>query len=173
MTTRTNRGFTLIEVLVSIILAAILAIGVGMGVARLVEGHLFVKTNAAALQKGQMAATRIALELKNTVAILPASNETSVVFNSFKDKVEKTRILRLNGGNVELSEGDGNFFVLTDQVAPGDGLRFQYYVNYEDPEEGQSAPASARILSVRLRLIAADGVVKTFTQRIVPRNIQP
>jgi hypothetical protein len=36
---------------------------------------------------------------------------------------------------VELSEGDGNFFILTDQVVPGDGLRFQYYVNYEDPEK--------------------------------------
>ena len=101
MKTRDDRGFTLIEVLVSIILAAILAVGVGLGVARLVEGHLFVKTNAAALQKGQMAATRIALELKNTVAILPASNANGVVFNSFKDKVEKTRIIRLNGGNVD------------------------------------------------------------------------
>lgn len=172
-----SKGFTLIELIFTLILAGILVAAVGIGIVQVVQGFMFTKENAAVLQKGQMAVSRISIELKRAAGISNASTATSITFDSYKNTDGQTpsletRVIRLNGDKVEIVDGSGTSHILTDRAAAGDGLTFRYYVHHNDPEASQSLPKSAKIIVITLRLAAADGVVKTFTDRVRPRNLQ-
>ena len=171
-----NKGFTLIELIVTLVLAGIIVAAVGMGIVLVVQGFLFTKENAAVLQKGQMALSRISLELKRANGISHTSAATSISFDSYTDTggptpTPVTQTIRLNGDKVELVGDSGNSNTLTDRAAAGDGLVFRYYASYNDPEANQCAPKDAKIIVITLRLVAADGVFKTFTGRVRPRNL--
>jgi prepilin-type N-terminal cleavage/methylation domain-containing protein len=166
-----KNGFTLIEVIVFLVLVGIMAVMVGMGFVRITQGFLFSKMNAATLQKGQMAMTRISQEINNIVSISSLS-ATTITFISYKKlisdvstggSIEKTRTIRLNGNKIEIDDGDEVFHTLTDQVANGDGLKFEK-VEIGDPEK-------ATIIVVTLKMVGADGVKQEFEARVMPRNM--
>ncbi len=166
-----KNGFTLIEVIVSLVLVGIMAVIVVMGFVRITQGFLFSKMNAAILQKGQMAMTRVSQEINNIVSISSLS-ATTITFISYKKlisdgstggNIEKTRIIRLNNDKIEIDDGDGVFHTLTDQVANGDGLKFEKK-EFGDPEK-------ATIIVVTLKMVGADGVKQEFEARVMPRNM--
>ena len=166
-----KNGFTLIEVIVFLVLVGIMAVMVGMGFVRITQGFLFSKMNAATLQKGQMAMTRISQEINNIVSISSLS-ATTITFISYKKlisdvstggSIESTRTIRLNGNKIEIDDGDEVFHTLTDQVANGDGLKFEK-VEIGDPEK-------ATIIVVTLKMVGADGVKQEFEARVMPRNM--
>ena len=172
-----NKGFTLIELIVTLILAGIIVAAVGMGIVHIVQGFLFTKENAAVLQKGQMAISRISLELKRAAGVSNASTATSISFDSYADTggptpTLVTQVIRLNGDKVEFVGSLGNLNILTDRAAAGNGLSFRYYERHNDPEANQCDPKEAKIIVITLRLAAADGVIKAFTDRVRPRNLQ-
>lgn len=172
-----NKGFTLIELIFTLILAGIIFVAVGIGIVHVVQGFLFTKENAAVLQKGQMAVSRISLDLKRAAVISNSSTAKSITFDSYADTggttpTLVTQVIRLNDGNeVEFVGPSGNPNILTDRAAAGNGLSFRYYKSYKDPEASQCAPNEAKIIVITLRLAAADGVIKTFTDRVRPRNL--
>lgn len=172
-----NKGFTLIELIVTLILAGIIVAAVGMGIVHIVQGFLFTKENAAVLQKGQIALSRISLELKRAAGVSNASTATSISFDSYADKggptpTLVTQVIRLNGDKVEFVGSLGNLNILTDRAAAGNGLSFRYYERHNDPEANQCDPKEAKIIVITLRLAAADGVIKAFTDRVRPRNLK-
>ena len=171
-----SKGFTLIELIVTLILAGIIIAAVGIGIVHVMQGFLFTKENAAVLQKGQMALSRISIELKRAGGISNASTATSITFDSYADTggptpTVATQVIRLNGDKVEFVGASGNAHILTDRAAAGNGLSFRYYKHHNDPEASQCAPNNARIIVITLRLAAADGVIKAFTDRVRPRNL--
>lgn len=166
-------GFTLIEVIVSLVLVGIIAVMVGMGFIRITQGFLFSKMNTGTLQKGQMAMTRISQEINNIVSISNLS-ATTITFISYKKlisdgstegNIEKTRTIRMpvNGNKIEIDDGDGVFHTLTDQVTNGDGLKFEKK-EFGDPEK-------ATIIIVTLKMVGADGVKQEFEAWVMPRNM--
>lgn len=168
---RSKSGFTLIEAIVALILAGIMAAVAGIGLVYVVQGYLFTRANAATLQKGQIAMSRITLELKNISLVSSPSAATSVTFYSFKNDVKSKRSIRLNGDKIEITESytDGVYYPLTDQAEANTGLKFQYYANYGDTTE--CYPPSAKVILITLRLVGADGNVMELVDRVTPRNI--
>jgi len=78
-----QKGFTLIEVIIVMVLVGILAVLGGMGIVQAVKGYVTVKENSASSQKAQLAMARITreiVELNNITAsnvsstILPITN---------------------------------------------------------------------------------------------------
>lgn len=73
-----NKGFTLIEVIVTLILVGIMATVAGMGLVTATRGYLFASNNNTLAQKGQLAMARVTRELMevtdiSAIAIAPTS----------------------------------------------------------------------------------------------------
>jgi prepilin-type N-terminal cleavage/methylation domain-containing protein len=178
---RSKSGFTLIEVIVALILAGILAAVAGIGLVYVVQGFVFTRANAATLQKGQMAMSRITLELKNISLVSSPSTVSSLTYYSFKNDVKSKRSIQLNGDEVGITESytDGaanTYLPLTDQVEANTGLELKYYNYKEDPTTNQwileeCYPPSAKIIQIKLRLVGADGSIMELVDRVTPRNI--
>ncbi len=58
-----KNGFTLIELVTVIIIAAILSAIAGMGLVQIANGYVFARKNAAVAQQAQIALTRLVKEL--------------------------------------------------------------------------------------------------------------
>lgn len=169
---RSESGFTLIEAIVALILAGIMAAVAGIGLVYVVQGYLFTRANAATLQKGQIAMSRITLELKNISLVSSPSTATSVTFYSFKNDDDRKRSIRLNVDKIEITEdleaGSPQYYTLTDQVEANTGLEFKYY---EKDLTTECYPPSAKVILVKLRLVGADGSIMELVDRVTPRNI--
>ena len=69
-------GFTLIEIIVTIIIAAILASIAGLGIVQGVKGYVFAWENSAMTQKAELAMARMSLELRDISNVTNAESET-------------------------------------------------------------------------------------------------
>ena len=141
---RSKSGFTLIEVIVSLILAGIMAAVAGIGIVYVVQGYLFTQKNAATLQKGQIAMSRMTLELKNISLVSSPSTSTSITFYSYKSDPTDPSLLpkatiyspQRRRQNIEITEdleADSLPYTLTDQIEANTGLELKYYNYKEDP----------------------------------------
>jgi len=77
--TLNKNGFTLIEIIISLVLIGIVAAVVGMSSVHMVKSFLFSEKNVDTLLKGQIAVARIYKELKNIKAV-SASSANSITF---------------------------------------------------------------------------------------------
>jgi prepilin-type N-terminal cleavage/methylation domain-containing protein len=126
-----QNGFTLIEIIVSLLLVGIVAAVVGLASVNMVDSFLFAKTNAATLQKGQIAIARIQKELNNIKTVyVSATNGSQIKFTSYKDAGAVDHTICLGGSTTCGTSGtnlllDG--IVLTDKVS---SFSLAYYSNY-------------------------------------------
>jgi len=61
----TKNGFSLIEIIVVMLLVGVMAALAGVGYVQVVRGMLFTKMNAATIQKGELAMTKLVKEFNN------------------------------------------------------------------------------------------------------------
>jgi len=157
----TKKGFTLLEVMVVMVLVGIAAIAAGMGLVQVVQGMVFTKMNAATIQKGQIAMTRLVKEFSN-ISEVKTAGATSFTFTSYKDSVSSSHTAALAGSTITLDSE-----VLTDQVSD---LTINYYPNYDSQIEA-SLPSAVRIIEITLGLKGANNVISEFKERVKPRNL--
>lgn len=162
-TLKTEKGFTLIEVIVVLILVGVLAAVAGIGYVQVVKGMLFTKMNAVTIQKGEIAITKLVKEFNNmNISSVTAADATSITFSSVKDAVSSSHTVALTGNTITY---DGH--VITDQVSE---FSLTYYDNYDSA--GQTTwQSSRRIIEITLKLKGADDVISEFKARVKPRNL--
>ncbi|MGD0278174.1 MAG: type II secretion system protein [Smithella sp.] len=73
-----QKGFTLIEVIATLVIVGILAALAGFGIVEAVKGYMTVKQNSTGTQKAQLAMSRIDRELIEMTALSSAANSTSL-----------------------------------------------------------------------------------------------
>lgn len=162
-------GFTLIEVIVSLILIGILAAAGGMGIVQAVQGYVMVKDNATITQKAQLAMSRITRE---AVEMTGFSTAPSVSILPLKS-VERNVTIGLDSGQIKVAQAS---IGTVPTLSTGDTLinnvnafTLQYY-------KGSSAWATSddinllSAIDVTVQLTRPDGGYMTFTNRISPRN---
>ncbi len=164
-----NKGFSLIEMIAVLILVGIIASTAGLGMVQAVQGMIFAKMNAATVQKGQIAMTKLVKEFNNISAVDQANtNGTSITFTSYKDGVSDSHTVA-RSGNTLTFDGDP----LTDQ---GSGFTLNYYNNFNDAAPFLYDPATwgsaRRIIEITLQLSGAGNAISEFKERVTPRNLQ-
>jgi len=169
-----EKGFTLIEVIVTLVLVGITTALAGMWIVSVANGYVFAKMNANTVQKGQLAMARLTKELS---AMDPQSvtvaTGTSITFNrvDLDQSVPPLPIavpitISVSGDQLLL-----NSKPLTDSVNTFN----LNYCNDNFPTPTCSSPpswsATTRIIEVTLRLNGANNTTSEFKTHVTPRNI--
>lgn len=170
---KNESGFTLIEVIVSLILVGIMASVAGMGIVAGIQGYLFAKDNAAVSGKAQLAMSRLNrtfMEVLNitTVGASPArvtynrlSGGVSIQETLYLDTTAHT-IKIVGGGNA--AGGD----TLVDHVS---SLALTYQKGATNWVQGTDDFSLLSTVGVTLVLTRPDGGSNvTFSTVITPRN---
>lgn len=155
-----EKGFTLIEVIVALILLGIVSAIAGMGFVVVAKGYVFAKLNSEMVEKGQTAITRMVKELGDcTITAGNPTNPTSITFDRRSDGTTHTFSWAGTPGNPLVLDLSNNNDTLIDNV---NGFALAYY----DNAGNIVAAAAASQVEITMQLIAADNSIQTFTNRV-------
>jgi prepilin-type N-terminal cleavage/methylation domain-containing protein len=167
---KNEKGFTLVEVIVTLVLVGITAALAGMWIVSVVNGYIFTKMNADTVQKAQLAMTRITKELSALKSVTSAGTD-NISFSRIGEinistgVVTETAVTISRSGSQLLINGSP----LTDSV---NAFTLTYCDdNFVTPGCSGSWTTDKRIIEVTLALTGADNTTSTFTKRVMPRNI--
>jgi prepilin-type N-terminal cleavage/methylation domain-containing protein len=152
-----KRGFTLIEIIMSIVVLSIISAIAGMGFVSMINGYILAKKNADTVQNAEIILARLTKEFSSTTSIT-SGNQTSLTFSS--KSTNPVGQLSWNNINKELLLGTD---VLANQVA---SFYLKYYDKYDDAGGDNYLPASTAIIKITLNLTGADNVAATFEERV-------
>jgi prepilin-type N-terminal cleavage/methylation domain-containing protein len=178
--TQRSHGFTLVEVIASLLIISILGALAGMGIVNGTRSYLQARENAHLAQKAQIALSRMYRELLELTDIpnFSSSGDQWVVI----DNPEGRLALRKSGTVVELCKladtdsdpSDNSGDILVDQV---DSLSFSYYQTTDTSVTGPTWTTAQDIellsaVEVTLGLQRREGYqnVIEFTGLVHPRN---
>jgi prepilin-type N-terminal cleavage/methylation domain-containing protein len=145
--THNNKGFTLIEVIVSLALIGILAAITGIGLVQITNGYVLSKKNSETVQKAQVAMTRMIKEL-GTVKSISSSSATNIIYTR-SDSVSNT--IQLSGELVQLSGS-----TLIDNVT---AFSLTYY---DSAGSATTTAANIRRIDISLTVRGADNQTSEF-----------
>ena len=163
MQIKNQSGFTMLELVLSIVILMILAIIGTLGMINVVDGYRFAADNAELSQKAEAALMRMAAEFPFIIAggVQPSSNATRISYRADFGSGQESHTINISGSQVQLDNR-----TLTDIV---DGGGFQVLYLASDGTT-QVQPALSRIIQVALTLRGNNNVAKTFTTRLALRN---
>lgn len=110
----TPNGFTLIEIIVTLILVGMLGIFVAFGFLNVSKGYIFAEENIEISQKAEIALTRITNEIRECYNCDGPDGTIGLPF-TYGNILDSPRQIALNGNNLELGE-TGDMHILLDQV---------------------------------------------------------
>jgi len=159
-----ENGFTLIEVIVSLVLVGILATIVGLGLVQITKGYVFAKQNSETVQKAQIAMTRIVKELGAATIINSTTTAPSVNYTRPESATSTTLVtnnIMLSGSTVKIGS-PGSETTLIDNVT---AFTLTYYDGYV---AGLTTTAAANIrrIDVTLSLTGADNQTFDFANSV-------
>ena len=159
-----KKGFTLIEVIVTLLLVGITAALAGMWIVSVANGYIFAKMNASTTQNAQLAMTRLVKEFR-TISAVTAGTAGGITYDrpDVASGLLAGQTVLLNGDTLQLN-GD----ILTDNVS---AFTLAYCNNVTDTVCSSTWTATSRLIEITLTLKGADNVNSTFTRRVAPRNI--
>jgi prepilin-type N-terminal cleavage/methylation domain-containing protein len=167
-----TNGFTLIEMIASIVIIGILAALVSIGVASIFEGYIFTKKNADTAMRAQIALTRLMKEFSSIDGVY-SGTKTSITYSYYNEDgtsipypyrtvswsgTPNAPAPLLLGGNT-LAENVSDF-------------ELKYYTSYNDAGDNLwEISESEKIIGITLKIIGASDVVSSFSTRVIPRNL--
>ncbi len=164
-----EKGFTLIELIVSMVLVGILAAIAGMGLVKITEGYVFAKQNAETFQKAQIAMARIVKELG---AAEKASAAATAITTADADSVAYTRrqssgsttfipnTITISNGLVQLS-GTTVGILTNDVITASSGFAY-----YDGTGATTSVPANIRRIVITLTVNGANSTPISFNNTV-------
>jgi prepilin-type N-terminal cleavage/methylation domain-containing protein len=155
---RSHKGFTMIELIASMVVVAIISVVAGMALVHIAGGYTFSKQNAAAAEQGQVALARMAKELSAIQSVSTAS-AASITYMRTGDANPHT--LSWTAGNPLTLDGD----TLMENIT---SLQIAYYsYNYATNTFTASSYSSATsLIEITVQLKGASDTSLVFVDRV-------
>ncbi len=157
-----EKGFTLIEIIASLVILVIVGALVIISTVKIVQGFVFTKMNAETSQKGHIALNRLTKEFTNIISVDPAkTNATSIEFDTFlHNGTLVTHSVSWAGSGQPLYLNYITPLPITNNILVDNVSNFAltYYDEY-------------KVIEITLSLVGANGNVSVFTTRVAPRNL--
>jgi prepilin-type N-terminal cleavage/methylation domain-containing protein len=108
-------GFTLIEIIITLVLVGILSVFVALFLTSFLNSSFLIKNNSDTAMKAQMAMDRISVELKEVSAVSVLTTDSLITYKNRQiDPSGADRTIKFQGSNLYLSTPSDN--ILIDQV---------------------------------------------------------
>ena len=105
-------GFTLIEIVVTLVLVGILSVFAGLFMTTFLNGYFMVKNNSDTAMKAQMALDRISIELRDVGALSALTDNSLITYkNTRMDPLGADRTIKFVGSNIYLSTPTDNILI--------------------------------------------------------------
>ena len=172
---KSSAGFTLIEVIASLVLMSIVAVVAGMGLMRGVQAYVLTRTSSETLQRAEYALNRIKLEFMNMDTVTAAGADT-ITFTSdgtanYPGRVLGTVYTFTRAGNqINLTVAGATNPLITGLGTYGTGL-LTYLNNAGGAWTLGQGFNTLHSITIQLIIARSDGAADfTFTTSINPRN---
>ncbi|MFC1515994.1 prepilin-type N-terminal cleavage/methylation domain-containing protein [Thermodesulfobacteriota bacterium] len=172
--TKKESGFTLIEVILSLVLFGFIAVVAGMGIVSFTKGVVFAKKSSHTAQKIQLAMIRLnreLLEITDIAAKDDSQPDPYIIYDNIsgrhalaKDGDVIKMFFNLAADADELPSTGGN--KLIDDV---ESLTLTYYQNYQTSQSWAIADGIDQLSSIEIQLALSD-IGGSFSTLIFPRN---
>ena len=160
-------GFTLVEVIASLMIMGILAALLGMGIGQVVQGYMASRENADIALKGQVALARIMKELRSLDSVT-AANQRSITYSYNRDGDGVLVV----GRSLVWSGTDGTDLMLDGNVLTNDVNNFTLaYLNDYTHAGDSSWDGAETLIRITLTLNGSLNDTVTFTGQVRPRNL--
>ncbi len=158
-----SRGFTLIEVVTVIIIAAILSAIAGMGLVQIANGYVFARKNAAVSQQAQVALARLVKEVSE-IRSVPSATATGLTYQRINvaTGLPETHTLAWAGADQPVTlDGDA----LIGKVR---SFSLTYYNYAYGTREFTALPysASTMVIEVKFQLTGYNETPLVFIERV-------
>ncbi|MEI7636486.1 MAG: type II secretion system protein [Syntrophus sp. (in: bacteria)] len=170
---KNEAGFTLIEIIVSLILVGIMASMAGMGIVAGVKGYLFAKDNAAVSGKAQLAMSRMSRTFMEVLDITTVgTSPVSVTYDRLSNdsRITETLYWDTTGHTIKIASGGSasGGDILVDNVS---SLALTYWKGTQPWVRGTDDFSLLSTVGVTLILTRPDGGTNvTLSTVITPRN---
>jgi len=162
-----HKGFTLIEIITSLIIIMIISVIAGMGLIEISRGYIFSKKNSVIAQQGQIAIVRLKKELSNIQSVTSGLTN-SITYKRCSDSSPPCGPLK----DVTIVWAGGNSPLLIDtDIFVGSvssfGLIYYYYdKDYNTFKSSSSYSNSTTLIEITLQLVGAENTVLEFKDRV-------
>ena len=157
---RAQKGFTLVELIVTLVLVGIIGTFTTLFMYTGLNGYLKAKDTSEGALKAQIALDRISLELKDINNISEFNSDTNINYTS--ETLPGSRKIFLNGDKIEL-DVDGTPNPLLDTV-----VSFDLEPTYTDLNH--YADGNLEVGSIEISFTVGE-IERPFSARIFPRNM--
>lgn len=161
-------GFTLIEVIVSLIIMGFVGAIAGMGIVQIVDGYILAKESSETVQKSQIAMTRLMKEFHSLTGI------DDVTLPS----ISGITYIRNDGSHTLSYEAELGLILLDDNTLL-DNVRFfslKYYDKYDDPTPVDSDSSggftpNTKLVDIFFEMNGPENMVHKLETRVFLRGL--
>ena len=161
-----DSGFTLLEMIVSLIIMGIVALVVVAPIVQAINGFIFVQGTRSVVRNAELAMLRLSKELVVTQKSSITGTASSLTFASLHTGANATYTALLSGSQLILQDNNNNNYVLANNI---NSLSFAYYSTYSGTSSSTWTTTSM-IVYMSITVTGPGNAPLTFSTRVAPRN---